>query len=315
MPLLMVKKGQQMTNKKNALFRYDQIERVDFKSAGDDGLDVEVISFADLKKRIPATRLASPLGMNFYHFIGVTEGKCRHTIDFVPYICSEATWILLKPGQVHSFDMQSDWNAVTILFKPEFLLPLLKSRSNTELKIYGELDQLPNLISLNPQEHEACVAGITQIEKDIQLEIDINVRHALLRHQVYAILLRLSIALQNEKKPTETSVTSLQRFTRFRQLVETHFTERHQIADYIDMLGCSAKSLNRATLEVMGLCAKSYLSQRIALEAKRLLAHTDLPIATISIHLGFDETTNFVKFFKREVNCIPSEFRRIHDCR
>jgi AraC-like DNA-binding protein len=46
------------------------------------------------------------------------------------------------------------------------------------------------------------------------------------------------------------------------------------------------------------------------LEAKRLLAYTTLPIALIGDRLGFDDPTNFVKFFKREAGCTPGEFRR-----
>jgi AraC-like DNA-binding protein len=45
-------------------------------------------------------------------------------------------------------------------------------------------------------------------------------------------------------------------------------------------------------------------------EAKRLLAHTALPTAVIADRIGFDEATNFIKFFRREVGCSPGEVRR-----
>ncbi len=65
-------------------------------------------------------------------------------------------------------------------------------------------------------------------------------------------------------------------------------------------------------LEVSGVNAKTYLSQRITLEAKRLLAHTGAPVSRIADKLGFDEATNFVKFFRREAGCSPGEFRKRH---
>jgi AraC-like DNA-binding protein len=77
--------------------------------------------------------------------------------------------------------------------------------------------------------------------------------------------------------------------------------------------GCSAarpKSLSRATQELTGLGAQQYLARRRALEAQRLLAHTSLPVAQVADRLGFDEATNFVKFFRREAGCTPTEFRR-----
>ena len=47
-------------------------------------------------------------------------------------------------------------------------------------------------------------------------------------------------------------------------------------------------------------------------EAKRLLAHTDMPVYLIAVSLGFDEATNFAKFFRREVRRAPGEFRQQH---
>lgn len=58
--------------------------------------------------------------------------------------------------------------------------------------------------------------------------------------------------------------------------------------------------------------AEAFLVARITLKAKRLMAHTPMPIGLISGHIGFDETTNFVKFFKPEDGCSRGEFRNLH---
>lgn len=65
-------------------------------------------------------------------------------------------------------------------------------------------------------------------------------------------------------------------------------------------LGCSEESLSRATLALTALRAKAFLTQRIALEARRLLVHTLLPVAAISDQLGSDAATHFVKFLRLE---------------
>ena len=43
------------------------------------------------------------------------------------------------------------------------------------------------------------------------------------------------------------------------------------------------------------MTARRVIAERIVLEAKRLLAHSQLPVASISNQLGFDEANNFVK--------------------
>ena len=81
---------------------------------------------------------------------------------------------------------------------------------------------------------------------------------------------------------------------------------------YAAALGCTEKSLTRAALEATGQSAKSVVMARIALEAKRLLVHTDRPIYLIAEGLGFEEATNFGKFFRRETGVTPIGFRQQH---
>ncbi|MNG41764.1 Arabinose operon regulatory protein [compost metagenome] len=51
----------------------------------------------------------------------------------------------------------------------------------------------------------------------------------------------------------------------------------------------------------------------MALEAKRLLAHSEFNIATVATHLGFDDPAYFSRFFRKKVGVPPSEFkRRVH---
>ena len=42
------------------------------------------------------------------------------------------------------------------------------------------------------------------------------------------------------------------------------------------------------------------------------LHHKAQPIGAIGIDLGFDEPTNFVKFFKREAVMVPMAFRQLY---
>ena len=69
------------------------------------------------------------------------------------------------------------------------------------------------------------------------------------------------------------------------------------------------RTLTRACLAATGRSAKQVIDDRAALEARRLLACTELPIAEVGQRLGFAEPTNFGRFFHREVGCSPGAFR------
>jgi AraC-like DNA-binding protein len=57
------------------------------------------------------------------------------------------------------------------------------------------------------------------------------------------------------------------------------------------------------------MTAKRVIVERVVLEAKRLLVHSRLPVASIGHELGFAEATNFVKYVKRETGSTPTQLR------
>jgi AraC-like DNA-binding protein len=98
-------------------------------------------------------------------------------------------------------------------------------------------------------------------------------------------------------------------FVRFRREIERSFVHTRRVEEYAARLGCSVRTLTRASLAATGRSAKQLIDDRVALEAKRLLAHTDQPVADIGRVLGFPEPTNFGRFFAREVGFSPGHFR------
>jgi AraC-like DNA-binding protein len=155
--------------------------------------------------------------------------------------------------------------------------------------------------------------AIVQMRADAAADAPAQDLHALLRYQLYALLARLAIAHGQRSQRAQREPANhraLQRFERFRQLLEQRFAQWHQVADYAGPLGCTQKSLARTTSAAAGSSAKAFIAARICLEAKRLLLHTGVPVAHIAERLGFDEATHFSKFFRREAGCTPAEFRR-----
>ncbi|BCB88092.1 hypothetical protein Psuf_054050 [Phytohabitans suffuscus] len=98
-------------------------------------------------------------------------------------------------------------------------------------------------------------------------------------------------------------------YTRFRDDLEQGFARTRRVEDYADRLGCCVRTLTRASLAATGRSAKQVIDDRVTLEARRLLAGTDLPVAEIGRRLGFPEPTNFGRFFQREAGQSPGAFR------
>ena len=287
------------------------IEQLNYRASGSYPLDLEIFSVSELRRRVDAGFLRATHRYRFHMLLCVTRGECTHMVDFKLVACKPGSLLVFQPTQAHRFGFEQAWEGWVVLFRPEFLLSSVQATGPvTGLRLTAELERMPEHIRLQEDERRVVIRAIVQMRKDCRIEAPAEPVHALLRHQLYALLLRLTVLRDRQQAQGNLTSVGLQRFGKFQRLVERKFLQWHGVAEYAHRLGCSEKSLTRAAMEVAGVKAKAFITSRINLEAKRLLAHTALPIAVMGERLGFQDPTNFVKFFKREVGCTPGEFRR-----
>jgi len=87
---------------------------------------------------------------------------------------------------------------------------------------------------------------------------------------------------------------------KFNVLIEQHFREKHQVAEYAELLFKSPKTLSNLLATI---------NERIVLEAKRLLIYSDKTSEEIAYELGYKEAGHFSKFFKKHAGMNPTEFK------
>ncbi len=283
-----------------------KVDQIEYRPRGR-GLDVEVFLFSELRRRVSRAELLARYHYSFHTLICVTGGEVTQLVDFQPVACSAGSLLVLRPGQVHSFGHDDGWDGWMVLFRADFLPS--ETQTTADLLPGLGLDRLPDHLSLSTADFEAIREVVTRMRRDAESNASPKDLHALLRYQLSALLVRLTILQDQHVGSIGSRTPGLQRFARFRALLEQNHAGWHQVADYATALACTEKSLTRAALEATGKSAKSIIADRIALEAKRLLAHTDRPIFLIAEGLGFEEATNFTKFFKRETGLAPIDFR------
>jgi AraC-like DNA-binding protein len=284
-----------------------KVDQIAYRPRGRE-LDVEVFLFSDLRRRVSRTELLALYHYSFHTLICVTEGEVTQLVDFQPVACSAGSLLVLRPGQVHTFGSDEGWDGWMVLFRADFLPS--ETQTTADLLPALGLDRLPDHLSLSNMAFQAVSEVITRMRLDAESDAPPKDVHALLRYQLCALLVRLTILQDQHVGMAVARTPGIQRFAVFRRLVEQNYAGWHQVADYAAALACTEKSLTRAALEASGQSAKSVIMARIALEAKRLLVHTDRPIFLIAEGLGFEEATNFAKFFKRETGCTPILFRQ-----
>jgi AraC-like DNA-binding protein len=227
-----------------------------------------------------------------------STGQGTHAIDFVTHACRPGTLLWGRPGQVHQFGGQTGFDATVLAFPPSTLtaLPPLPVRLAAD-------PAAPVCWQPAGEDEEAIVAEIAQIAVDRARSDGGELSRTLLAHQVAVLLMRI-VALA----PPPPTGPAADLIDQLRREIERDVTHR-RVEEYADRLRCSVRTLTRASLATTGRTAKQLVDERVALEAKRQLATSVLPVAEVGRRLGFDEPTNFGRFFARETGQSPGAFR------
>ncbi len=248
--------------------------------------------------------------LDFHVLIAVTGGHYEHMVDFERHRCGAGSILVVRPGQVHEFGPATSWRGWTVLFRAEDVA-LHDERPGAD-PLVPALASLPTHGRLARDALAGAEECLRRMAADGATRRDPRAVTDLLLAQVRVLVLRLSLALAPVAPGAASDPRTLARYHAFRAAVDAEHRRWHQVQDYARHLGCSAKSLNRASRAIVDLSAKQVVTQRIVLEAKRLLAHTTLTVATVGARLGYDDPANFVKVFRRETGTTPGRFRDDH---
>ena len=75
------------------------------------------------------------------------------------------------------------------------------------------------------------------------------------------------------------------------------------------MLNLSTYQLSAITKGVLGKTPSEVINDYIILEAKRYLLGTSDQVNQIAWHLGYEDTSYFIRFFKKHTGFSPDAFR------
>jgi AraC-like DNA-binding protein len=270
---------------------------------------VEVLSVGALLRREGPKLLGSPQRVDFYHLLLVEFGRARHMVDFVEYDLRPGSVMLVRPGEVQQWRMREGVQGQLVLISSEALTPTVP-RSNRDMRLLS-LNVWPTVSRPTRILFEEAKADVARLASDAERFEGTDLEAAIIRHQLLSLLLRMAREL---RLPTTRRAINREAeiHAMFATELERSYAKRLTVLDYARRLGFSESSLSRASVATVGRTAKEEIDRRVALEAKRLLVHSEASTAEIGHMLGFSEPTNFVKFFKRAAGRTPLDFRRAH---
>jgi AraC family transcriptional activator of pobA len=253
------------------------------------------------------SNLRRPHRASFYLIFWFKNGTPIHTVDFHPIHPQPDSFLFVRKDAVQFFDQQNTFETSTLLFTDTFFC-------ETE-QDHRFLQSSPLFNDFTGSQGPIPIMGTNRL-RDIWLWMQQEESHpvdpfhaTMLRKYLYSFMLEAEREQLKQGKGIRMQGANFEYFINFKELLEQHFRTEKGIGFYADQLFISAKVLTHITHLMLGKTPKQLLDERVLLEAKRLLVHTENPIKTISLYIGFDETTNFNKFFKKHSGQTPAAFR------
>jgi len=96
----------------------------------------------------------------------------------------------------------------------------------------------------------------------------------------------------------------------FNYLVETHFTEHHDVAFYASKLNKSPKTLSNLFSLISERAPLNIIQDRIMMHAKKRINYSALSIKEIAYELGYGDIQTFSRFFKNKEGVSPVHYRK-----
>lgn len=122
-------------------------------------------------------------------------------------------------------------------------------------------------------------------------------------HNIYSILCELSTPIQKVSL-TEDSIKKAVRY------MQDRYMQNISIKDVAEYVGLSLFYFERLFKKIMNISPRVFLVNLRIDNAKKLLTYTYYSVDQISIMVGFQSSSHFIRAFKKVTNMTPYKFRK-----
>lgn len=138
-----------------------------------------------------------------------------------------------------------------------------------------------------------------------------NIQGEMLRILLKRLIIKTTRLAKAQLINSEIPDSQVDTIRKFNVLVDMHFKEKRQVADYADLLFKSPKTLSNLFAKYNQKTPLQIIHERLILEAKRQLIYTDKSVKEIAHELGFSDSGVFHKLFKKITNSTPQQFKSL----
>lgn len=244
---------------------------------------------------------------DYFEIVWITQGTGLYRLDMQQFGISPNQLFCVRPGEVHLIESGEALEGYVISFTRSFLgINDLDPDLVHPGGVYQLFDRCKAVKVRNDSTADMALIMERLLKEFNNLE---PFRLELLRRYFKIFLIYLSRQLEENSLLT-TQTRSVGLVQKFMELLNTNFKEMRMVADYARELAVTPNYLNESIKKATGYPASYHIRQRIALEAKRQAAYSDVCMKEIAYHLGFSDSAHFSKFFKNTTGMNFTDFKK-----
>ena len=240
---------------------------------------------------------------DFYLVILFTKGKGKHEVDFETFKIEKGALFVLKPGQMHYWELSDDVDGFVFFHSKEFFDKGFISLSIKDFHFYNTFQGTPCFKLMENQ-----LKKIHFIMNELVREYEND--DFFKWQKIHALIVLVYIEISRKKTPLGNikNQTYLTKLRQFEDLIEDNFRSKKFVKEYALKLNITEKHLNRVAKSCIGKTSTQLINERIILEAKRMLIYSKLNVTQIGEKLGYFDNSYFVRLFKKNVGMTPFAF-------
>lgn len=253
----------------------------------------------------PSLQLLQEKGL--YKIVWCTEGEEKIVVDGYDVTLKKNQVLFCTP--VNIVDIPKDnYGLIAFVFNREFYCI---QHNDPEVSCMGLLfygSSNAPIIDLNEKDQRSFNALLILFQEEFETKD--HIQGEMLRTLLKRMLITSTRLIKQETNQADLSIKQVDLIRKFNILVEQHYKEKHQVAEYAELLYKSPKTLSNFFKKHNVSSPLKIINERIAAEAKRLLLYSDKSAEEIAYELGYKEPSHFSKFFKKQTGSSPLAFRK-----
>lgn len=251
-----------------------------------------------------------PHSHDFYLCVCFTAGEGTHEIDFNSYNIAKGSVFFLRPGQTHRWHFSSPAKGFIFFHTADFFHFQFTNTNLSQFPFYFSLENTPKL-QLDDFQLNNVVKHFDVINKEYYGQLAFKKQKlASLINLTYIDLSRYYTANVSKKDVASSSYLSI--LNALEREIELHYKTEKTVKFYADALNITTKHLNRVTRATINKTTSEFILDRVILEAKRLIVHSNNSLSLTAEVLGYFDYAHFSKLFKTKVGITAIAFKKKH---